>query len=195
MSETTITPERVREFVIAGHSDLARVKQMLAETPGLLNIANKWREGDTETAVQAAAHVGNQAIAAYLLEQGAPLEICTAAMLGRIEDVEAFLESDPESIHATGAHNIPLLAHAVLSGDVSLVQMLYERGAKAGVSFALSNAVRRGDTAVAEWLLEHADPDLTWTDFQGKTVWDIAAEREDNAMMTLLRRFGLEAMG
>src|SRR5689334_6665239 len=144
MSANEPTATEVREFVIAGHGNLDKVKQMLAAQPDLLNRSHEWRPGDTETALQGAAHVGNREIAEFLLAQGAPLEICTAAMLGRREEVERFLEEDPDKIHANGAHGIPLLTHAALSGDVGLVQTLYEGGATEGSSAALALAVGKG---------------------------------------------------
>src|SRR4051812_25697281 len=67
-----IHADQIREFVIAGHGNLEKVKQMLAIHPELLNIANVWRPGDTETALQGASHVGNREIAEYLLSLGAP---------------------------------------------------------------------------------------------------------------------------
>ena len=88
------TLDQLREFVIAGHGDLHKVQAMLADCPTLLNATYEWKENDTETAIQAAAHVGNVAVAEFLLAQGAPLEICTAAMLGRIPDVDQLLRND-----------------------------------------------------------------------------------------------------
>jgi len=107
--------EQIREFVIAGHGNLEKVKQMLAENPKLLNASYRWNENDTETAVQAAAQVGSANIAQFLLKQGAPLEICTAAMLGMQDEVDHRLTEDPRNTNATGAHGIPLLPHAVWS--------------------------------------------------------------------------------
>ena len=111
-SNPTLTQEKVREFVIAGHGDFEKVKLLLAESPELLNAAFPWSETDRETALQAAVQVGSAAIAEFLLTQGAPLDICTAAMLGRKADVTHFLDENPESIHAVGAHGIPLLTLA-----------------------------------------------------------------------------------
>src|SRR5712692_7309512 len=102
----TLAPELVRDFVIAGHMDLEKVKRMHQERPALLNAAYPWKENDHETAVQAAAQVGNVAIAEYLLSKGAPLEICTAAMLGRTDEVKRILSGNPQDINATGAHGI-----------------------------------------------------------------------------------------
>src|SRR3989304_1796705 len=143
MQRHSPSPDQVREFVIASHGDFEKVKQMLSQQPELLEAAYPWNENDRETPIQAAAQVGNVAIAEYLLEKGAPLEICTAAMLGRKDTVERFLAEDPSRINATGAHGIPLLTHAALSGNLELVQFLLQRGARTGVSPALPSAVFR----------------------------------------------------
>src|SRR5262249_3830595 len=42
---------RVKRFVIAGHVNLAAVKEMLAEEPNLINGAIDWGNGDFETAL------------------------------------------------------------------------------------------------------------------------------------------------
>ncbi len=185
--------ELIREFVIAGHGDLAKVKAMLSDHPDLLNAAYEWKAGDHETAIQAAAHVGSVAVAEYLLSRGAPLEICTAAMLGRQENVERLLDADPAAIGATGAHGIPLLAHAALSGRVALLDTMVRRGVNTGVSYALHNAVSQGHEQAARWLLENARPDLAWTNFQGKTALAVARERSFDALVRLLREHGATA--
>jgi ankyrin repeat protein len=182
--------EQLRAFVIAGHGDLQKVKAMLAECPELLNAAYEWNENDRETAIQGAAHVGNVAIAEYLLAQGAPLEICTAAMLGHTDDVARFLRQDPTNIHTVGAHGIPLLTHAALSGNLELIQMLTQHGAQAGLSAALHNAVSKGHAEIVRWLLENGSPDLAWQNFQGKTALAIAVERNDQTIAQLLRDHG-----
>ena len=186
------TPQEVREFVIAGHGNLGKVKLMLAAQPSLLNMANQWSPGDYETAIQAAAHVGNRDAAEYLLAQGAPLEICTAAMLGRTSEVERLLQEKPERINEHGAHRISLLAHAALSGDIALVESLFNRGAVSGAAFALSLAVMMNDEPMARWLLEHASPDLTWKNYQEKTALQIATDNSNTAMVELLRSHGAD---
>jgi len=194
MLETTVpeqpSSEQIREFVIAGHSNLEKVKTLLAELPGLLNVAQPWSESDHETALQGAAHVGNVAIAEYLLAQGAPLDICTAAMLGRQAAVERFVQSDANALQATGGHGIPLLTHASLSGNVALVQWLVQQGVQSGISAALHNAVSRGYPELVRWLLENSSPDLAWKNFQGKTALTVATENGDALNEQLLRAHG-----
>jgi len=190
MPASSFSNDQLREFVIAGHWNLPVVKEMLAKSPDMLNARYQWGENDHETAVQAAAHVGSPHVAEFLLEQGAPLEICTAAMLGRQPDVERLLQEDPALINAHGAHGIPLMAHAALSGNVQLARMLFERGAHEDLSFALSNAVGKGHLEMSRWLLETGQPDLGWKDFQGKTALEIATDAQNDQLVGLLNEYG-----
>ncbi len=183
----SLSQDQIREFVIAGHGNLPKVKEMLAANPELLNVSYQWSENDWETAVQAAAHVGSTAVAEFLLGQGAPLAICTAAMLGRSGDVERMLAEDPALIRATGAHGIPLLTHAALSGSVKLVEMLFRRGAQEGTSYALHNAVVKNHVEAVRWLLANGKPDLGWKNFEGKTVLTVATERRFDDIIALLK--------
>jgi ankyrin repeat protein len=179
--------EQIREFVIAGHGNIEKVRQMLAENPKLLNASYRWNENDTETAIQAAAQVGNVNIAEFLLKQGAPLEICTAAMLGMRDYVERRLNADPLDVDATGAHGIPLLPHAVWSDNLPLVQRVFERGAKSGATLALHNAVSKGNYEIVEWLVDNAGPDIRAKNFQGKTMVTVATERQYDRIVALLK--------
>src|SRR5574340_767392 len=160
--EEVVTPEQIRDFVVAAHGNLPRVREMLTLHPGLLNARHHWTDTDSETAIQAAAQTGSIPVVEYLLARGAPLEITTAAFLGRKPDVERMLNEDPTLINATGAHGIPLMPHVAMSGNVELAKMLYERGATSSTSHALGNAVMHGDARMARWLLENAKPDITW---------------------------------
>jgi ankyrin repeat protein len=182
--------EQIREFVIAGHGNLEKVIQMLAENPKLLNASYRWNDNDTETAIQAATQVGSANVAQFLLKRGAPLEICTAATLGMRDEVEHRLNEDPRSANATGAHGIPLLPHAVWSENPLLVQLVFERGAKSGATLALHNAVSRGNHEIVEWLLDNAGPDVKAKNFQGKTPLTVASERNDNRIVALLKQHG-----
>ena len=188
--EQPLSTEEIREFVIAGHGNLGKVRQMLAENPKLLNACHRWNENDSETAVQAAAQVGSANVAEFLLKQGAPLEICTAAMLGMRDEVERRLNDDPQNANATGAHGIPLLPHAVWSEDPRLVQLVFERGSKSGATLALHNAVMRGNYEIIEWLLDNAGPDIRAKNFQGRTPLEVATEHNNERVAELLRRHG-----
>jgi hypothetical protein len=111
-----IQADLVKEFVGKAHGDLERVQQLLHQEPGLLNAAWDWGGGDWETALGAAAHMGRKDIAGYLLEQGARLDLFAAAMLGKLQIVQAILADNPSLRASLGPHGIPLLQHAKAGG-------------------------------------------------------------------------------
>jgi hypothetical protein len=89
-----------------------RVKELLAAHPTLAKASFDWGYGDWETALGAASHIGNRAIAELLIEHGAGPTIFSAAMLGQLDVVEAFAASIPNVNHQRGPHGIPLINHA-----------------------------------------------------------------------------------
>ena len=107
----------VQEFVAKAHGDFERVKELLIQEPGLINATWDWGGGDFETALGAAAHMGNKEIANFLLENGARLDLFAAAMLGNLEIVKAALNAYPNSIDIPGPHGISLIAHAEAGGE------------------------------------------------------------------------------
>jgi hypothetical protein len=109
--------ELVKEFVGNSHGDLARVQELLAQEPALLNASWDWGGGDWENGLEAAAHMGRRDIALYLLEQGARMNIYVAAMLGELDIVKAIATVEPAVFTKLGVHGIPLLQHAVAGGD------------------------------------------------------------------------------
>jgi ankyrin repeat protein len=183
-----LTQELVNQFVIAAHHDLDQVRAMLAENPALLNENAEW----LETPIQAAAHVGRRDIVEFLLEQGAPLDICTAAMLGRAEVVDALLAEDPGLREATGAHNIPLMYFPAIAGEIAIAERLLAAGADLnageGVNTALHGAAIFGQTAMVCWLLDH-DANPYALDMNGKMPIDLAEQNQHEAAAALLRPF------
>jgi ankyrin repeat protein len=185
--EVVFSPDQIRNFIIAAHGNLPRVREMLAKHPGLLNVRHYWSNDDSESAIQAAAQVGSRPVVEYLLEKGASLEICTAAMLGRKETVERLLDEDPSLIEARGAHGIPLMPHAAMGNNLELAEMLFERGATAGMSHALGNAIMHGDVSMARWILGTGQADLLWKDYEGKSLMAIARGTGNREMVDLMR--------
>ena len=125
-----LVSEQVREFVIAGHGNLERVKEMLAEEPRFINAAWDWGGGDFETALGGAAHVGSADVARYLLEHGADMTLYAAAMLGELDLVKAILNVQPNAHHNPGAHGIPLIVHAQQGGAAAVAVVEYLRALK-----------------------------------------------------------------
>ncbi len=108
--------DMVREMVGKSHSDLDRVRQLVADEPRLVNACHDWTAGDFETALGAASHTGQREIALFLLEHGARMDIFAATMLGETEIVRAALTACPGLIDAPGPHGIPLIKHAEKGG-------------------------------------------------------------------------------
>ncbi|WP_317898141.1 hypothetical protein [Aurantibacillus circumpalustris] len=110
----------VKEFVGAAHKDMAKVKTMLEVNPDLLNSVNNLGGWDWEDALGAAGHVGNPELANFLLERGARMTICVAAMLGKTELVKSFILNFSFMKDAVGPHKISLMRHAKAGGEKSL---------------------------------------------------------------------------
>ena len=110
----------VKEFVIAGHGNLEKTKQLLEVTPSLLNASYDWGNGDFEEAIEGAGHVGNREIALYLISNGARFTIFVAAMLGRLDIVKPAIEAYPNLIKSKGPHNLDLIHHATKGGEDAL---------------------------------------------------------------------------
>lgn len=121
----------VKDFVAAGHKDLALVKEMLREYPNLIYSRYDWGKGDFEAAIEGAGHVGNKDIADYLISQGARVNLFVLTMLGKTNLVKPVLEAYPELVFAKGPHGFTLLHHAKTGGAKELYDYLEERGLNA----------------------------------------------------------------
>jgi hypothetical protein len=104
------------ETVTVAHFDVKRVREIVEARPSLANAAWDWGFGDWESAMGAASHMGNHAIAEYLVSHGARPSIFSAAMLGQLEVVKAFVGAQPGIQRIRGPHGISLLAHARMGG-------------------------------------------------------------------------------
>ncbi|MFZ0819558.1 MAG: hypothetical protein WAM91_05780 [Candidatus Acidiferrales bacterium] len=112
-------PELVREMVTVAHFNLKRVKEIADARPSLARAAWDWGFGDWESALGAASHMGNRPIAEYLISQGARPSLFSAAMLGQLDVVKAFIAAQPGAQHIQGPHSISLLAHARMGGQTA----------------------------------------------------------------------------
>jgi len=92
-------PEMVREMVGVSHGQVARVKELVGMHRTL-----------------AASHVGNREIAEFLLANGARPTIFSAAMLGHLDAVKAYIAASPGVQKIKGPHSITLLRHAMAGG-------------------------------------------------------------------------------
>ncbi len=109
----------VADFVIYAHSELDLARKLIDKEPGLLNAAMDWGNGDWETALGGASHMGRRDIVEFLLDRGARIDIFCAAMMGQLEAVKAFLTLQPKLIDAKGPHGFSLHFHAQVGGKES----------------------------------------------------------------------------
>jgi ankyrin repeat protein len=179
-----LSQETIDTFVNMSHGHLAGVQAMLAEHPELINA----RSSLDESPLGAAAHVGNRAMAEYLLAQGASPELPASAMLGQADTVRAAVEADLAVANLGGAHDIPILFHAVIGGHEALARFLAERGADTGpaVSGALLHAaIRARHPALVRWTLD-LGADRQSLDFENKTAVQRARESGEAEIVALV---------
>jgi ankyrin repeat protein len=124
--------EKVKDFVSAGHNNLDKVKQLLAEFPTLIYATWDLGGGDFETGLEGAGHVGNKDIANFLIEKGARTNLFVLTMLGKTQIVKAYIESYPSYLYARGPHGFTLLHHANRGGEEAkeLLEYLQSKGLK-----------------------------------------------------------------
>lgn len=127
-----LKPELVKEFVLVSHGNFARVKEMLETDNQLLHASWDWGGGDFESGSEAAGHMGNKEIVAYLLGKGARYNIYLACMLGHMDVVKLVMGTNPNLLNSKGPHGFTLLHHANKGGEQSkaVVDYLVSLGAK-----------------------------------------------------------------
>ncbi len=119
-------PSLVRDAVGASHANIARIRELVEKQPAMACASIDWGFGDWETCIDAASHVGNKPIADFLLSHGARPTIFSAAMMGQLDVVKAFVAARPGIQKAYGPHGITLMSHARAGGPdaIAVVQFL-----------------------------------------------------------------------
>lgn len=117
--------DQVNAFVRVAHRNLDKTRTMLDQEPRLIKATWDWGGGDFESALAAAGHMGRRDIAHLLLERGATIELCAAAMLGLLPIIRAALEVQPTLLYVPGPHGIPLIAHAEKGGEHAAETLAY----------------------------------------------------------------------
>lgn len=183
-------------FVGKSHGDIETVKSLLKKEPALVNCSWDWGDGDFETGLGAASHVGRKEIANLLLDHGARLDVFAAVMLGMKGVVSEMLRVRKD-IHTTpGPHNIPMLSHAIFGREdaTDVFEMLLDAGADVNAKSKmlmtpLMAAVSVSNVEQAEELLRRgADPAAK--DVKGTSILDVAKRRK-NAKVTQLIKSAL----
>lgn len=125
-----INRQLVQDFIVFGHSEFEMVKKLLEIEPSLLNAAIDWGNGDFETALGGASHMGRHDIVEFLLSKGARIDIFTAAMMGELAAVQSFLKLQPNLIDAKGPHGFSLHFHAQVGSKRSKPVLDYLQSVK-----------------------------------------------------------------
>jgi hypothetical protein len=112
-------PALVKDAVGASHGNFARIRELVERQPAMACASIDWGFGDWETCLDAAAHVGNKPIADFLLGHGARPTIFSAAMMGQLDAVKAFVAARPGIQKTLGPHGITLMSHARAGGPES----------------------------------------------------------------------------
>ena len=128
--KAAIDPELVHQFVNDAHGDFDSVVKLIKKEPELANASWDWGGGDWETGLGAAAHMGRKDIAEFLLQKGARIDLFAAAMLGKLDIVQAVVADDPSVIGEPGPHGILLMTHAKKGGKeaAEVVKLLQSIG-------------------------------------------------------------------
>lgn len=110
-------PMLVQKVVLYSHFNIDAVRELINARPALAKSAWDWGFGDWESALGAASHMGNRAMAELLMQFGARPDIFTFTMLGNLPAVKAIVEAQPGIQRLAGPHGITLLKHARQGGD------------------------------------------------------------------------------
>lgn len=121
-------PALVKEAVGASHGNFARVREIVEKQPAYARASIDWGFGDWETCIDAAAHVGNKPIADFLLTHGARPTIFSAAMMGQLDAVKAFVAARPGIQKTYGPHGITLMSHGRAGGPDAAAVVEYLKG-------------------------------------------------------------------
>ena len=187
-----IDAKLVKSFVGQSHGNLKGVKELVAKEPALVHASWDWQNGDFETGLGAASHVGNRGIATFLLDKGARIDTFAMAMLGETDLVKAIVKAFPKTHAVPGPHGIPLLSHAIFGKKEAddVFEFLIAAGANVNQTSnsgqtPLMAAAMTGRVEIVKQLLEaKADPKLKTK--SGKTALDAAIKRKHDAVVKIL---------
>ena len=181
----------IDEFVGNAHGNLARVKELLEQHPALANAKAAWGE----TPLEAAAQTGSRPIMELLLAAGAPMDICTAAVMGLKDQVVGMLTANPAQAQAVGAHGIPVLHFPCIGGHRDIAELLLAHGAEVnageGNNTPLHGTAMFGQLEMTRWLLDHG-ANVNAPDYEGRTPLFRAQQNGHMAVADLLRERGGE---
>jgi uncharacterized protein len=148
--------KKIFEAIAAG--DLAKLEELLVQNPDMVNSKNE----QGQSAVLMAIYYGNPALAYFLVDQGARLDIFEATAMGELLRVKQLVEENPELTNAFAADGFQPLGLASFFGHLETVEYLLSRGAEVNSAsrnaqqvMPLHSAVAGKHFAIAKVLLAH----------------------------------------
>jgi ankyrin repeat protein len=134
------------------------------------------RTGEGRTPLHDSIEFGVSEVTDMLLERGAVLDICSAAILGRLDRVRELLDADPELANDYSTQLSPL-GWASFGNQVETAHELIERGARMDDGELLC-AASVGHVEVGRLLIDRgAKPDASVGDAGGNALHAAAAMR------------------
>lgn len=175
--------------------DLASVRTAIAKDRALLDAPNE----SGQTAFLLAKYYRQEDIAAFLLGQGAKLDVFTACVAGRTPEVLEAIHHDPSLLNAHSTDGWTPLHLAAFFGHPDLASALLDHGApinarstNAGKNMPLHAAAAGGHAEIVELLLKRgADPNVTQEG--GFTALHSAAQAGNREMVASLLANGADA--
>jgi ankyrin repeat protein len=156
---------RIEELLAAvDGGDEAAARTLLAEAPELAGTTARGA-----SVVRLAAYASMRGLVADLLDAGVALDVHDAAALGRVDELQARLDEDPEALESVSADGFTPLHLAAFFGQVKAVELLLNRGAgcdpvssNAMAVHPINSAAAGAHEVVVHLLLDHgADADAT----------------------------------
>lgn len=123
--ETGVGWEALAEAVKAG--DVTRVQKMVDQDPGLKTA----RAPSGESALLLAVYYGQEEVARWLADSGAPTDLHEAAALGLTDRVAVHLAAQPHAVNAFSFDGWTALHLAAFFGRTATAELLLESGAAA----------------------------------------------------------------
>ena len=184
-----------KEFFDAiASGDSAKVTLFLDQDPSLVNT----RTEQGLSAVLLATYYGEAGIADLLVERGAGLDIFETAATGRLEQVQAWLDKQPELVNAYNHDGFQPLGLAAFFGHQAIVTELLARGALVNSPSEnpqhvtpLISATARQNLEIARLLITHG-ADVNARQINDFTAMHNAAQNGQIEMAELLLAHGAE---
>lgn len=187
----------VLDFVQAAHRDLDKVQTMLATDPSLAIASWDWGNGDWETGLEGAAHMGRRDIVRYLLDHGARADSFSAAMLGHTATVAAMIGLTPATAITRGPHGLPLMFYVGHGGQPAMAEVVVPHltNVSGECNRAIHTATLSNHIDLVAWLLKNGADNPNTKNFFGKTPLDAALDRDFTDLAKLLRQNGGKTSG